>query len=230
LHRLLQLFVSLLPKSDPKHHDAKHTSTATISSPCKWHFLTCATTLQAITAASVYNVTESQQSNSQQQQQQLQNILRTATAIVVACKTFDPDRRQRVQQRQAGEVQFDAATTAAVAKALTPGAPTPKPLRQLQELIQQQLNAAGGSAAADAAGTATNAAAAPNSAQGGGGGAAAAVLQVPRALELYLGAISDAAEVAAREMDGGDGSYESSLVGKFPLDGSAVAGGDLVRG
>jgi hypothetical protein len=56
--------------------------------------------------------------------------------------------------------------------------------------------------------------------------AANSVLQMPSGLPAYLKAVGD---VIAGEGDGwGDGSCEASFACKFPLDGSAAVGSDLV--
>lgn len=93
--------------------------------------------LQALTAASIHNVLESDTRSSQHKQ--LTNILQTATAIVVAVKTYSPDRTERNRCKKQQEATFSAATAAAVAAALAPGAPALRQLQKLQNLVQQHL-------------------------------------------------------------------------------------------
>jgi hypothetical protein len=57
--------------------------------------------------------------------------------------------------------------------------------------------------------------------------AAHCVMQMPTGLKAYLEAV---AEILHAGDDGwGDGSYEASFASRFPLDGSAAVGADLVR-
>uniref|UniRef100_A0A383VJP0 Uncharacterized protein n=1 Tax=Tetradesmus obliquus TaxID=3088 RepID=A0A383VJP0_TETOB len=93
--------------------------------------------VKALTAASIHNVLESDTRSSQHKQPT--NILQTATAIVVAVKTYSPDRTERNRCKKQQEATFSAATAAAVAAALAPGAPALRQLQKLQNLVQQHL-------------------------------------------------------------------------------------------
>jgi hypothetical protein len=100
-------------------------------------------TLQALAAASIQNVLESELPINQQSQ--LTNILQTATAIVVATKTYSPDRSERNRCRKLEEATFSAETAEVenALAALAAGFPAPKQLQDLQEQLQQRRAAAG---------------------------------------------------------------------------------------
>jgi hypothetical protein len=224
--------------------------------------------LQALAAASIHNVSESKPRSNQPQQ--TQNILRTANAVIVATKTYSPDRPERLRCKKLGEATFTAQTAAAVAAGLAAGAPAQRQLQELQELLQQHgdVTAVKPGAAVAAAGSTAAAAVLPYNQQAEttavadmecdsdselplpaqllqavvcccdsrtAAVAAQQFLQVSPALQIYLAAV----EMASGSHSGGDfvgidgdieeaSQADSSFVGQFPLDGSAVAGADLV--